>query len=728
MFLRRLDLRGVAAADLADELPRPATDEIFPTDAVRAIVDEVRRDGDTALRALTLRFDGVDVAEVEVGVAEARAALARIPGDLRQALELAWGRITAYHAHEPPPLADFELDGVRVRHLRRPVARAGIYAPGGRARYPSTVLMCAAPARVAGVEDIVLTVPPGADGAVADETLAAAAIAGIDRIFRVGGAQAIAALAYGTATVPAVDVVVGPGNRFVAEAKRQVSGLVGIPAGFAGPSEVVVIADGTSPAAWAAVDVVVQAEHGPDGLAWLVTWSPEFADAVTAVVADLVTQSPRRAELEATLGRGGYAVVVDGPAEAAAVANAVAPEHLEIQTEGAEALLPLITRAAAVFVGPYAPASVGDYLAGPNHVLPTARTARFASALRSDDFRTHIHVVDLDAATLARLTPAVVTLAEAGWAWRPTPPRSRCVATRAAAMAEDRVRERRVPVRPDLGGLDAYHSPQVDVEVRLNTNESPLPPPEEWLAELRAELGRIDFNRYPDRDALALRAALGEHHGVDPARVFCANGSNEVLQSLLLAYGGPGRRVAVFEPTYTLHRHIAAQTGTEVVSTWRTPDHRLDLPAGDARIEAGDPVITFLCSPNNPTGRAETTAGRPPRARPYLQACWWWTRPTGNSSPTRRSTSAGPTAPEPTTTGAMTTGATTGRPGDWSWCGPSPRPGRWPPVVWATWWPIRPSCVPASWSHSRTTWTPSPRRPGAWPCAMSRPCASAWPC
>jgi len=208
-------------------------------------------------------------------------------------------------------------------------------------------------------------------------------------------------------------VIAGPGNRYVAEAKRQVSGMVGVPSAFAGPSEVVVVADAGTPAAWAAIDLVVQAEHGPDGLAWLVTWSAETADAVEAEVDSLVAASPRRAELEATLGTGGYVVLVDGPEEAVAVANVVAPEHLELLVEGAAGLLPLVRCAGAVFLGPYAPASVGDYVAGPNHVLPTARTARFASALRVDDFRTHIHVVSLDGATLARLAPHVAAIAQA---------------------------------------------------------------------------------------------------------------------------------------------------------------------------------------------------------------------------------------------------------------------------------------------------------------------------
>jgi histidinol dehydrogenase len=220
-------------------------------------------------------------------------------------------------------------------------------------------------------------------------------------------------MAFGTETIRPVDVIVGPGNRYVAEAKRQVAGIVGVPSAFAGPSEVVVVADGATPVRWAAIDVVVQAEHGPDGLAWLVTWSVEVADAIEAEVDRLVAESPRRADLEATLSKGGYSAIVDGPTQAVAVANAVAPEHLELLVEGAEALLPLVRNAGAVFLGPYAPASVGDYLAGPNHVLPTARTARFASALRVDDFRTHIHAVSVDADALALLAPHVVAIARA---------------------------------------------------------------------------------------------------------------------------------------------------------------------------------------------------------------------------------------------------------------------------------------------------------------------------
>jgi histidinol dehydrogenase len=416
MLLRRLDVRGFAGnrTQLRDALPRPADEQERSAETVAAIIAEVRAKGDSALRGFTQEFDQVRLDELQVPTAQVKAALGRIPTALREALDVAHARILAYHAHEAGPAGPhrFESAGITVTHLVRPVARAGCYAPGGRARYPSTVLMCVAPARVAGVGEVVLCVPPGPDGNVDDATLAAAAVAGVDQVYRVGGAQAIAAMAYGTESIEPVDVIVGPGNRYVAEAKRQVSGVVGVASAFAGPSEVVVIAGPDTPVELAAVDLVVQAEHGPDGLAWLITWSEEVAEAVSAHVDRIVAASPRRADLEATLQAGGYAVVVDGPEQAMDIANIVAPEHLEILTDDAESWLPKVESAGAVFLGVMSPASMGDYLAGPNHVLPTNRTARFASALRVDDFRRHIHAVSITEEGLAELGPHVVTLAE----------------------------------------------------------------------------------------------------------------------------------------------------------------------------------------------------------------------------------------------------------------------------------------------------------------------------
>jgi histidinol dehydrogenase len=388
-------------------------DDGAATEAVRDILAQVRAGGDRAVRTLTERFDHVRIDDLRVPEGELKSALAAIPPDLRTALEAAYDNIAAYHRSQLGPEAIYERDGVVVRELRRPVDRAGLYVPGGRAPLASTVLMTAAPAQAAGVGELAMCSPPGPDGRVAPAILAAACVAGVGDVYRVGGAQAIGALAYGTETIRAVDVIVGPGNRYVAIAERQVAGegAAGVPSSFPGPSEVAVVADDTTPVEFAAIDLVVQAEHGPDGLAYLITWSEGAALAISAEVARITERSPRRAEIEATLAKGGFCVLVDGPEQAMDVANAVAPEHLEIMSADPESLVALIRCAGAVFLGPWAPASVGDYVAGPNHVLPTARSARFGSALRVDDFCKHIHVVNVDRAALGRLAPHVEAMA-----------------------------------------------------------------------------------------------------------------------------------------------------------------------------------------------------------------------------------------------------------------------------------------------------------------------------
>jgi histidinol dehydrogenase len=382
---------------------------------VRALLDEVRRAGDAALRRMTERFDGARIDEVHVPASEVAAALDAIPPGLRAALEVARANVAAYHRAQAGPAELVHHNGsIEIRDVVRPVDRAACYVPSALAPLVSTVLMTAVPAKVAGVPEVVLATSPQPDGTVAPGILAAAALAGVDEVIRVGGPAVIGALAYGTASIRPVDVIVGPGSARVAQAKREVAsqGLVGVPSAFAGPSEVVVVADGSTPVEHAAIDVLVQAEHGPDGLAWLVTWDEAVADAVTAAVVDLVPVSPRRAQLEATLAEGGYAVVCDDPAQALAVANAIAPEHLELLVDDPEALLPLVRHAGAVFCGPLAPASIGDYVAGPNHVLPTYGTARFAGALRIDDFCKHIHVVSVGAAGLAEVGEHVMALAD----------------------------------------------------------------------------------------------------------------------------------------------------------------------------------------------------------------------------------------------------------------------------------------------------------------------------
>ena len=411
-MLRRIDLRGFTG-DLSDVLPRPETPTGGPVDVVRDILVTVAERGDAAVREYTSRFDGVELDSLVVADAELAAAMERIEPDVRAALELAADRIAAYHEAQMPADVRVEQPGVSIRGMHCAVERAACYVPGGRAVYPSTVLMTAVPARVAGVEQIVVCVPPGPDGKVPDIVLAAAKIAGAHEVVSVGGAQAIGAVAHGTESIRPVDVIVGPGNIYVALAKQEVAGTVGVPSSFAGPSEVVVVADGTDPADFAAIDVILQAEHGPDGLAWFVTWNDAFADEVTASIERLVADAPRRAEIESTLGTSGMVVVTDSREQAMAVSNFIAPEHLEIQTADNEALVAMVRNAGAVFCGRYAPASLGDYVAGPSHVLPTNGTARFASALTVHDFMKDVHIVFVEQAGLEAMGDAVETLAGA---------------------------------------------------------------------------------------------------------------------------------------------------------------------------------------------------------------------------------------------------------------------------------------------------------------------------
>lgn len=409
-MLKLLDLRN-ASGNYLDSLPRPKVTRELPVDAVRQIIARVKNEGDKALLAYTAEFDRVKLSSVEVPSSELEAAYKRIPAELRDALTVAADAIRGYHQLEVESDKKFNHNGLAVSQRSVPVSVAGCYVPGGKARYPSSVLMTAIPAKVAGVDQVVLCVPPSPDGKVDDATLAAAYIAEVDRLYSVGGAQAIAAMAYGTETVIRADVIVGPGNIYVSVAKREVAQDVGIPTSFAGPSEVVVIADTTTPAEFAAIDVVVQAEHGPDGLAWLVSWDQSVIEDVVREVDKIVVNSPRRAEIESTLDEGGFAVLVRDAFQAIEVSNAIAPEHLEILCDSANALIGNVKNAGAVFIGKWSPASLGDYVAGPSHVLPTYGSARFSSALRVSDFVKHIHVVEASQEGIDILAPQVTAIA-----------------------------------------------------------------------------------------------------------------------------------------------------------------------------------------------------------------------------------------------------------------------------------------------------------------------------
>lgn len=392
--------------------PRAANDPTIERAASR-IVDAVRRRGDAALLEAIARYDRVrlSAAELEVPRAEVEAAVQQLSPAARRALSFAAQRIAAFHRHQRERSWQYrDALGFVLGQRLQPLDRVGVYVPGGHAAYPSSVLMNVIPARVAGVKEVVMATPAGPSG-VAPAVLAAAAIAGVDRVYRMGGAQAVAALAYGTATIPKVDKIVGPGNAWVQAAKRLVFGVVDID-GIAGPSEVVVIADEHAAPEFVAADLLAQAEHGSgDECALLLTPCRALALATQAEVERQLRGLSRRPSIARVLARRAAAVVVRDLNEAIALAEDVAPEHLELLVRNPRRWLGHIRHAGAVFVGPWAPAPVGDYAAGPNHVLPTGGTARFFSPLGVYDFVHRTSVVEASREALRRLAPVVTTLA-----------------------------------------------------------------------------------------------------------------------------------------------------------------------------------------------------------------------------------------------------------------------------------------------------------------------------
>ena len=382
-------------------------------EVVDAIIADVRARGDAALRDYALRFDGARLEELEVSAQEMDQALAEADPYFLDTLRMAAANIEAFHRRQlRDSFVMTEQDGVILGQKYTPVERAGVYVPGGTAAYPSTVLMDVIPARVAGVPEIVMTTPAGRDGRVAPAILAAASVAGVTRIFKAGGAQAVAALAYGTESVPAVDKIVGPGNIYVATAKRKVYGKVGIDM-IAGPSEILVLADGGCSPAWVAADLLSQAEHDRLASPVLVTDSEALALAVQAEVEAQLDALPRRDIARASVETGGKIILCGSLDQAVDVCNIIAPEHLELCVEDPFALLGRIKNAGSIFLGRNVPEALGDYFAGPNHTLPTSGTARFSSPLGVDDFVKRSSFIYYTREALGRVKDRIAGFAEA---------------------------------------------------------------------------------------------------------------------------------------------------------------------------------------------------------------------------------------------------------------------------------------------------------------------------
>lgn len=448
MTMRRIDLKPLEPFT-ADFIDRTGAFNPGALSAATAIIEEVRTGGDAALRALTEKFDGVRIEDFRVSEAAIEAAMAEVDPDTVDALNHAAAQIRDFHERQKQQSWFFAReDGAIVGSKVTPLDSVGIYVPGGRALYPSTVLMNALPAQVAGVERIVCVTPPAKDGTLDATVLAACKIAGVTEIYTVGGAQAVAALAYGTETIRPVAKITGPGNAFVAAAKKLVSGDVGIDM-IAGPSEVCVVADETADASMVAIDLMAQAEHDPLAACYLVTFSDAYADKVEEAIADHLARTTRADITRASLDDHGLIVVCPTMEQALEAVNVIAPEHLEMHVAHAMEYLGSIRNAGAIFLGEWTPEAVGDYVAGPNHTLPTGGTARYSSPLSVDDFVKKSSVIQYTPAALRHDARAVVQIATHEGLWA----HAQSVALRLQALLD--AEQASVPGAAPAAGVDA---------------------------------------------------------------------------------------------------------------------------------------------------------------------------------------------------------------------------------------------------------------------------------
>ncbi|MEM7231158.1 MAG: histidinol dehydrogenase [Planctomycetota bacterium] len=558
---------------------------------VAGIIEEVRNRGDAALLEYTERWDRVALTPETLRVPGSVLAEAPESSAFAEAFRRAAERIERFHAQVKPKSTFVEDDeGVTLGLRWTPIRAVGLYVPGGTASYPSTLAMTAIPARIAGCERIVVVSPPGPDGEVSPQVLLAARVLGIDEVYRVGGAQAIAALALGTDSIPRVDKIFGPGNAFVAEAKQQLYGEVGIDL-VAGPSEIVVYADGSCEPDWAAADLMAQAEHDVDtGITFLAS-DASILKAVQASVESQVVHESRADIIRTALERKGSFEVVANAEEAAARINEIAPEHLSIQVQDPWRMLPLIRNAGAIFLGRESPVAVGDYYAGPNHVLPTGATARFASCLSVEDFMKRSNVASMGIDFLDRRGADVEELAA-----------GEGLPAHATSVRVRRERERQLRPRPGLQSVTPYVLVEEEGEVKLNQNESPFDVPEEIKEEVARRVRELPWNRYYQQLPGELAAKIAADCGVSPKGVVIGTGSNLLLQWLFEAYGGPGRDVLFPWPSFSLYPLWAKATESREHRVALRDDFSLDVDAFVEQIRRVGPALTLLCLPNNPTG------------------------------------------------------------------------------------------------------------------------------
>jgi len=570
---------------------------------VESILDRVRKDGDKALAELSEEIEGLrlsvspdgDGFPLEVPSEEISAASAKVSDKVKQAIAVAAANIRTFHEAQMPREIEVQtMPGVRCIQRPVPIGRVGLYIPGGTAPLFSTVLMLAVPASIAGCGEIVLCTPAGKDGKISPEVLYAASYCGIRRIFRLGGAQAIGAMAYGTGTVPRTDKIFGPGNRYVMAAKQLVSRVVSIDMP-AGPSEVMVLADASSNPVFVASDLLSQAEHGPDSQVMLVCRDGDFAKRVTEEAVKQMESLPRAGFAEKAL-ENSRAVVFDREEDMIDFAQAYAPEHLIIATSDAESIASRITTAGSVFIGPWAPESAGDYASGTNHTLPTSGWARSCSGVNIDSFMRKMTLQQLSRDGLSRIAPTITAMAEA----EGLDAHARAVTLRMEEAAEESLkpldREGVLSLmRPNIRSMEPYSTARDEFEgsigVFLDANESP------W---------DNGWNRYPDPRQKELKRKVSSIKGAPVENIFLGNGSDEAIDLVFRIFCEPGKDNAIIiSPSYGMYS-VAARTN-DVEVRFVPLGENFSLPSKQI-METADSrsKVLFLCSPNNPSGNAFT--------------------------------------------------------------------------------------------------------------------------
>lgn len=622
-------LRGLLERDAA-----AATPELVSRVANQ--IEDVRRDGDLALHRFAREFDGVELEQIEVPAQALLAALDAAAPDVRAALEAARDAIAAFHRAQLPAALELETrPGVRLGRRPEPLERIGVYAPGGRAAYPSSVLMGVVPAKVAGVSEVVVCSPPSslsrtpvlsAAPRPSDAVLAACALAGADRVFALGGAGAIAALAFGTRTVPRVDKVVGPGNAHVTEAKRQLNGVLATDSP-AGPSEILIIADDTADARLVAVELIAQAEHDPDAAAVLVTTRASLVDETRRELTALVREQPRRAIIARALAAHGALLLADDLGEAVAFAERYAPEHLLLLVDSPRRLLDRVRAAGTIFLGASSSVAFGDYITGANHVLPTGGRARAWSGLSTSDFVRWTTWQEVSIGAASALADATATLADAEGlpahalaarlrvgAPMPAPAGLRQSGEDAAdpsGLATTRTGDDRAPIgdetRPALRevyrGIGGYQRPGAETDgtascaVNLSDNTN-LFGPSPAVADLLGNCPPALITRYPSVYADRLKRAIVDRFGVAPDNVTTGCGSDDVIDSAVRAFCEPGATLTYPWPTFGVVPMFARINAVQPLAVPLGPDFALDADA----LIAKRAELTYLCRPNNPTG------------------------------------------------------------------------------------------------------------------------------